>query len=317
MQILTRHLLPTTMPAASLTDATQVTTAGENDLDVSVGDGIVTFSTADGTVGTVTTADLETCSSFVHIIDSVLLLPEDVVASDLDAQSVVLDVDAQPVAPGEAVTGQSVAPEPAVLNPGVVPVTPGPAGPVLPENGPAGPFSGPAALAPHVDGVTGGPDGTYSVCSGRWAPEEFSGPEPCGIRVRSTGVINIGSQFGGSQGFFSEDAGDGQDEDTCFKASLAAMFGQKLCNFSRLDGGIQCQEQLDGSLCICLAPFGQPDLKLPNNRKWRGNIEFNTFLKILQSRSEIDAATDSAGVAGNKVMVERTLMDMLTVTDCA
>lgn len=290
--ILNLHMIPIPVPAASFSDgATIATLAGF--LDVSVSDGLVSFTTPDGTASaTVTQADIKTCKGYVHIIDSVLI------PADLLSDSPVTTLP--PGAFGPSSAAPIAAPPVDVLPIGVAPV-----------GAPAAPINTTSPLGIHANGVTRAEDGTYTVCAGRWAPKQFQGPEPCGIRVRSTGVVNVGSEFGGVNGVFSAEASDGEDN-SCFKESLARMFGQKLCAFNAVSGGIACLPEADGSLCVCLAPFGQPYVK-ENNRKWEGNIGFDRFLKILRSRAKLEAGD----VDGNKFKLELTLQKLLKAETCA
>lgn len=259
MQILNLHVSPEPVAAASLTDGANLNIATGDDLNVTVSDGRITFTTPDGVSNaTVTTADIMTCKSYVHIIDSVLL------------------------------TGGLVSPESA-----------------------------------HADGITRGVDGKYAVCSGQWG--EMAGPAACGISVSNNGTVEVGEFFGGFNGYFSEEAGDGEDEG-CFKQSIAEIFSQPLCKFEQAIGGqtdvIECLPPADGKVCVCLAPFGQRITDEQSGRNWPGNIGFNSFLQRLRSRArpikhDFIEFADNGGRMENQLKVEETLTGMLSVTDCS
>ena len=62
------------MKAADLSDGQTVTTLGGEELTVHINGGTITFTAANGgTVATVVTADLMSCSGVVHIISEVLI----------------------------------------------------------------------------------------------------------------------------------------------------------------------------------------------------------------------------------------------------
>lgn len=293
MQIVNAHIVAVALPTTSMGDGRQVATSA-GFLDLSVSGGSVAFTTSDGaSTATITTANVQTCKGYVHIIDSVLLSADMVTAGSAAA---TVPATATPT------TGAPTAATPTTETPATVPGT-AVSAPIVP--GPT------VAVTNPLITLTRGDDGTYAVCEGRWAPKMFTGPEPCGIRVRSTGVVNLGSQFGGDDGYFTADASDGLD-DGCFKASVASMFQRKLCATSKVEGGIKCMAEADGSDCVCIAPFGQPEI-LEKNRKWDGNVDINRFLKILQSRSKVEEGGDRQE---NLEKAEETLMDILTVVDC-
>lgn len=296
VQILQLHVVTSSVSAASLVDGAYLPTVTGGFLNVSLSEGSASFVTADGASNaTVIGADLKSCKGYVHVIDNILLTDE-------------LKAGLGPLGSGNTtVPGETTVPggNTTVTVPGNTTVV-NPGNTTLP---PAVPPTGPDL------NVTRGEDGKYTVCSGRWAPQKFQGPEPCGIRVRSTGVVNIGTQYAGDNGYFSIDAADGLD-DPCFKASLAAMFGQTLCQFKDVEGGVECLAEADGSNCICLAPLGKPAVK-ENNRKWDGNIDFNRFLKILRSRANLEDSSSAATLSENKAKTELGLQDILNIVNCA
>ena len=300
MQILNMHISTAAVPTTSMGDGRQLATIA-GFLNVTASGGSVTFTTSDGaSSGTVTTGNVQTCMGYVHIIDSVLA------SADL-LGSASGPASAEAPASATATTGTGTT-TPGTTTPGTT--TPGTTTPVTTTPVTIVPGETVAVKNPLVT-LTRNEEGKYAVCAGRWAPKEFTGPEPCGIRVRTTGVVDLGSQFGGDNGYFSIDASDGLD-DGCFKASIAAMFQQKLCATSKVTGGTKCIAEADGTDCVCIAPFGEPEV-LELNRKWDGNVDINRFLKILQSRSKIEESGDRQE---NLEKAEATLMDILTVMDC-
>ena len=72
--ILTLHVVPGAVMAADLSDGDVLQTINGANLTVSVTDGTVAVMAPEGgTVGTVTTADVEACNGVVHIIDALLI----------------------------------------------------------------------------------------------------------------------------------------------------------------------------------------------------------------------------------------------------
>lgn len=72
-QILTLHVIEGAVFAGDLTDGMVVPTLSGGELTVSVTDDGITFTSEGGVVSTVVMADIDVCSSVVHVIDSVLL----------------------------------------------------------------------------------------------------------------------------------------------------------------------------------------------------------------------------------------------------
>lgn len=71
--ILTLHVIDGAVFAGDLTDGMVVTTLSGGELTVGVSDEGVTFTAPSGVVATVSAADIDVCSSVVHVIDAVLL----------------------------------------------------------------------------------------------------------------------------------------------------------------------------------------------------------------------------------------------------
>jgi hypothetical protein len=160
MQVLNRHVIPVALPAASLENGRQVATVTGGFLNVTVSEGTVSFTTSDGaSTARVIEPDIEMCNGYIHIIDTILLPGDRPLNGTLVPDGAVLDAN-----------GSEAAAAPVQVTEGGLP----------------------APLIPHVSGITPNENDVYSVCSGRWAPLEFSGPEPCGIRVRPSGVVNVG-----------------------------------------------------------------------------------------------------------------------------
>lgn len=282
VQILNLHIAPGSVAAASLADGAQLPVSG-GVLSVSVADSI-SFTTADGfSTAKVTTADIKTCKGTVHIIDSLLL------TSDL-----------------------AVSPSPAEI---------------------------------HANGITKADDGTYPVCAGEWG--DLTGSEPCGIRVAETGAVEVGEYFGGVIGVLNTDAAVGEI-DSCFITSVAQMFAQQICEYdwvnidvvdaagvAQKEKRIECLPSETATTCACVVPFSQKAIDtqirgdsgqavvggMISDKKWAGNIGLNAFLQVLQAKAKPVAVTIEAADAGgrlqNKLKVEQTLTEILSVSACA
>jgi uncharacterized surface protein with fasciclin (FAS1) repeats len=80
--ILTYHVVPGEVMSADITDGMTAETVQGGELTFSVEDGTVMVNGA-----TVTTADIETSNGVIHVIDSVLLPPKDIVDTAVEAGS--------------------------------------------------------------------------------------------------------------------------------------------------------------------------------------------------------------------------------------
>jgi uncharacterized surface protein with fasciclin (FAS1) repeats len=72
MQVIGTHIVPGATMSSALTDGMMLTTVTGSVLTVGVLAGVVTITDSNGRVATVTTPDVTTCNSVVHVVDTVL-----------------------------------------------------------------------------------------------------------------------------------------------------------------------------------------------------------------------------------------------------
>lgn len=104
------------------------------------------------------------------------------------------------------------------------------------------------------------------------------------------------------------------------------MFDVPLCSFSRTtDSGsaaIRCNENSDGSQCVCAADDKTPSLQ--SQRSWPGNAGIIEFLTTLRDRAnptnydfpQDEEIADSGGRARNVALVEKEFEKMISVEQC-
>eukprot|EP00892_Ulva_mutabilis_P007950 jgi/Ulvmu1/5527/UM023_0063.1 len=218
-------------------------------------------------------------------------------------------------------------PSPSPIDPEIVPVEPPAPAPEpvpSPEPAPVGSFS---------DKIVPGPDGKYTVCvngdSEQWGLWNIF--RPCGVRVFADGRVELAEWFGGFDGYPAVDPADGHE--TCFNSAVAEMFDVPLCDFERTTEGVDeetgedieaiiCEENEDGSQCVCAADDKAASLK--SQRGWEGNKGIITFLTTLRERSnptnydfpQDEEIADAGGRADNVKLVQDEFEKMITVQQC-
>lgn len=205
----------------------------------------------------------------------------------------------------------------------VEPPAPAPTPVPAPVELPAGTFQ---------DRIVPGPDGKYAVCingdSDQWGKWDIF--RNCGIRVFANGDVELAEWFGGFDGYPAVDPADGHE--TCFNSAVGDMFGVPKCDFSRTTDGIddygdeveaiECEENADGSQCICTADDKVPSLK--SQRGWPGNVGIKKFLETMRERAnptnydfpQDEEIADAGGRAENVALVQAVFKDMITVSQC-
>lgn len=207
---------------------------------------------------------------------------------------------------------------------------------MLPVEAPAPvplPVPAPAPVADvGFDRIVPGPDGRYKVCvngnSEQWGLWDIF--RPCGIRVFADGRVELAEWFGGFDGYPAVDPADGHE--TCFNSAVAEMFDVPLCDFTKTTDGIddygdeidavECQENDDGSQCVCAADEKAASLK--SQRGWKGNVGIKIFLETLRERADPinydfpqdEEIADAGGRADNVALVQNEFEKMITVEQC-